>query len=162
VKEAIDSLPPNESLAMYRYARVLYEKHGYETVFIERKVDKLKTLIAFDERHYLKFLLLLSSYNVWTLFLSYMLFVFIVLIVLLPAPYDEFSIIDVNLHEFTQSTLKNYMLNTLAIVSGSDFGQTVVPTGIRGMLLLIIGKVIFYLLIVNFILKKLEAYFKID
>lgn len=162
VKEAIDSLPQKECLAMYRFARVLYEERGYDTAFIERKVNQLKTIVAFDEKHYFKFLLQLSSYNVWTLLLSYLVFICIVLIVLLPAPFSWFSILDVNLHEFVQSTPKNYLLNTLAIVSGSDYGQTIVPTGTRGMLLLITGKIIFYLLIVNFILKKLEDYFSID
>lgn len=162
VKKAIDALPPKERLAMYRYARVLYEERGYDTAFIERMVNQLKTLIALDEKHYLFFFLQLSSYNVWTLLLSYMLFVCVVLIILLPAPFECFSILDVNLHEFAQSAPKNYLLNTLAIVSGSDYGQTVVPIGARGMLLLIAGKIIFYLLIANFILKKLEEYFTID
>lgn len=162
VKDAIDALPRKESLAMYRYARVLYEERGYDTAFIERRVNQLKTLIALNEKHYLKFLLQLSSYNVWTLLLSYLLFVCVVLIILLPAPFECFSILDVNLHEFAQSAPKNYLLNTLAIVSGSDYGQTVVPTGARGMLLIIVGKIFFYLLIANFILKKLEDYFTID
>ena len=162
VIKAINALSRKESLAMCRYTRVIFEKHGFDTTFIESKAKQLKILIAWNEKHYTKYLLLLSSYNVWTLFMSYMFYVCIVLIILLPAPIECFSILDVNLHEFTQNSPKNYLLNTLAIVSGSDFGQTVEPTGTRGMLLLLTGKIVFYLLITNFILKKLEDYFTID
>ena len=162
VEKAIDALPGKERLAMYRYARVLYEERGYDTAFIERKVNQLKTLIALNEKHYLKFVLQLSSYNIWTLLLSYILFVFVVFLIILPAPFGCFSILEINLHPFTQSVPKNYLLNTMAIIADVDCGQTIVPTGARGMLLLIIGKIIFFLLIANFILKKLEDYFTID
>lgn len=162
VKEAIDALPRKESLAMYRYAKVLYEECGYDTTFIERKVCQIKALVALDDKRYLKFLLQLSSYNVWTLLLSYVLFVCIVFFILLPAPSDWFSILNVDLHKYVHSPCKNHLLNTLAMIAGLDCGQTVVPTGMRGMLLLIAGKITFYLLIANFILKKLEEYLTLD
>ena len=69
---------------------------------------------------------------------------------------------DVSLHQFSEIPSVNYFMNTLAIASGEDYGQSIVPVNAGGMLLIIIGKIVFYLLIANFVLKKLSDYFNFD
>lgn len=159
---AIQSLSMKEQLAMYRYANKLYEDCGYETDFLDEKINKLRMCIAWNEHRYGAFLLRLSAYNVWTLLFSYLLFLVIVFLILLPAPYDWMSVLQIDSYDFGFGSLKNHLMNTLALFTDGDYSPDVTPCGLRGLLLVILGKITFYLLIGNFIVKKLSDFFSFE
>ena len=162
VFDAIGALPAKEQLAMCRYASKLYEDCGYETSFLDKKINLLRMKIACNEHRYLSFLLRLSAYNFWTLIGSYLLFLIVVYVVLLPAPYDWMGILQIDPHDFGLGIVKNQLMNVLALVTDGDYAPKIVPCGLRGMALVILGKVLFYLLIGNFIVKKLSDFFSFE
>lgn len=159
---AINSLPYKEQIAMCRFARKSYEEYGYDTAFLDTKINDLQMRVARDEHQYLLYLLKWSGSNVKTLLISYALFVFVVYVVLLPSPFAWMGVLHVEITEFVANPIVNHLINTLAVVSGSDFAPMVFPNSLLGMLLIIFGKIMFYLLIVNFVVKKITDLFSFE
>lgn len=160
--EAVGVLPAKEQLAMCRYASKLYENRGYETTFLDKRINCLRMTIACKEHRYLSCLLRLSAHNLWTLLGSYLLFLVVVYVVLLPAPCESMGILQIELHDFGVGPFKNQLMNVLALVTDGDYAPNITPYGLRGMSLVIFGKVLFYLLIGNFIVKKLSDFFSFE
>ena len=160
--KAICSLPAKEQLAMCRYASGLYENRGYETSFLDKRINCLRMKIAASEHHYVSFLLRLSAHNIWTLLGSYLVFLVIVYVVLLPAPCEWMGILEIEPHNFGLGSFKNQLMNVLALVMDGDYAPEITPCGLRGMALVIFGKVLFYLLIGNFVVKKLSDFFSFE
>ena len=122
----------------------------------------LKMKIAWNENRFLSFLLCLSAHNVWTLIGSYLLFLIVVFVVLLPAPCEWMGVLQVEPHDFSEEPLKNHLMNTIALATGGDYSPKITPTGLKGLLLVILGNVLFYLLIGNYVVKKLSDLFSIE
>lgn len=160
--KAISTLPDKEQLAMCRFANKSYEDYGYDSAFLDVRMNKLKMQMACDEHRYLLYLLRWSGSNLKTLFASYSIFILVVFIVLLPAPFEWMGILKTIPQDFVTNPLINHLINTLAIVSGGDFAPEVAPNGLIGMLLIILGKIVFYLLIGNFIVKKITDFFSFE
>lgn len=162
VIEAINSLPLNEQLAMCRYADKLYDGYSYDTSFLDKRINKLRMCLAWKEHRYLSFLLRLSAHNIWSLLASYLLFLIIVYLILLPAPFEWMGVLQIDLYDFGLSPFKNQVMNTLALITGGEFAPRIIPYGLRGMLLIILGNITFYLLIGNFVVKKLMDFFSFE
>ena len=162
LKHALDYLHPNEQLSLYRYLKSQYNRRGFDASVWDKKINELGLKVAWEQHKYFSLILKLSAYNIGTLLFSYLLFVFVAFLFLHDAPFECMGVLDVSLHQFSEIPSVNYFMNTLAIASGEDYGQSIVPVNAGGMLLIIIGKIVFYLLIANFVLKKLSDYFNFD
>lgn len=159
---ALGYLQPNEQLSLYRYLKSQYNRRGFDASVWDKYINELELKVAWVQHKYVSVILKLSAFNIWTLLFSYLVFVFVVFLVLHDAPFECLGVLDVTLYKFSDIPHVNYFMNTLAIASGEDYGQTIVPVNAGGMLLIIIGKIVFYLLIANFVLKKLSDYFNFD
>lgn len=159
---AISFLSDNEQLAMCRFARKTYDENGYDTSFLDKRINEIKMRIALDKHNYFLFILRWSGSNLKTLLLSYLFFIAVVFIVFLPAPYNWMALFQIDLYEYVGNSFINHLLNTLAIVSGADSAPQIIPSGLVGMILLILGKILFYLLIGNFIIKKIADFFSFE
>ena len=68
-------------------------------------------------------------------------------------------IYDVELKSFSDNETNNYFLNTLGLLTGeSSLSPTIIPVGIIGMTFYCLGKLLFFVLVANFIMKKIEDY----
>jgi len=66
------------------------------------------------------------------------------------------EIYEVNLHNFSENNFVNYIMNTLALVVDNDnFKPQITPLNLRGMIIYVLGGIIFYVLIANFIIRKI-------
>lgn len=159
---AINTLPIREQLVMCRYTEKLYESYYYKTDFLEKKINRLRMQIAWEEKRYGTFFLRLSAQNMWTLLASYVIFLAVVFVVLLPAPFEWMRILHVEPYDFKLNPFMNHIMNTMAMIIGDDYAPKITPYGLRGMILIIIGNILFYLLIGNFVVKKLIDLFSFD
>lgn len=162
LKHALGYLQPNEQLSLFRYLRVQYNRRGFDASIWDKSINEIGMRVAWDQHRYISALLKLSALNIWTLILSYLIFIFVVFLVLHDAPISWLGVLDVTLHNFSDVPSVNYFMNALAIASGEDYGQSVIPVNAAGMLLIIFGKAVFYILIANFVMKKLSDYFSFE
>lgn len=159
VEKACCGLEKKEKLSvLYTTLRLLYMR-GYELDDIQKIITDLKCSIAKEDKKYFLYLRLLLSSNIWWLLFAYLVYVLVVFIILLPAPFSFMEMYNIELKTYSSNSLYNHVMNTLATLTGNDnIAPVITPLGLGGMLNYCLGIILFYLLIVNFVLKKIEDY----
>lgn len=146
---------------MYAVKRMYYIR-GYDTNDIMQKINKLEMKLAFNERHIFKTIRLWMSSSICALMLTYLLYVIIVSCVLLPAPIESMEIFEVSLKKYHDSQCVNHIMNSFAILTGNDdIKPQIIPIGVKGVLVYCLGVLLFYLLLVNYVFKKIENFIQI-
>ena len=131
IKEVVSFLTPKEQLSIYHILRTSYTNLGLETNWIHNSLKRVE----------------ISSYFIYLL---------ILFLVLHPAPHKCLEIYEVNLHNFSENNFANYIMNTLALVVDNDnFKPQITPLNLRGMIIYVLGGIIFYVLIANFVIRKI-------
>lgn len=159
INDVCESLGKREQLSIYYTVRRLFHIRGYDIECISSRITTLEWQIAFKEHRYFKCLRLLIGSNVYALILAYLLYAVIIFLIIHPAPIKFMEVFTVELKEYSDSTALNYLLNSLAILTGNDSIRPVIsPIGFIGMISYCIGIIIFYVLIANFLFKKIEDF----
>lgn len=143
-------------MSIYHILRTSYTNLGLETNWIHNSLKRVEISIAKKEKRWTVFILSYASLNIWTLLLSYFIYLLILFLVLHPAPHKCLEIYEVNLHNFSENNFANYIMNTLALVVDNDnFKPQITPLNLRGMIIYVLGGIIFYVLIANFVIRKI-------
>lgn len=162
IKQVIAFLTPNEQLPIFNMLHLKYVSLGLETNWIDSDYKKIEILLAKKEKKIIKLILNYASLNIGTLLLVYLVYILLVFILIHPAPFQWMEIFAIELHDFSSNSHLNYIMNTLALITNSDnFGPKVTPLNIIGMISYIIGIIVFYVLISNFIIRKIADYMNI-
>lgn len=162
IKDVVQHLEPKQKVSiMYSTKRMFYIR-GYEVENITEIINSLEMKVAWKEKHYRKAIRLWMSSSLTALLLTLLLYVVIISFVMLPAPVEWMVIFDVSLKNYTSSPLGNHLMNSIAVLIGNDnISPSITPIGIKGMVVYCIGVLLFYLLIANYALKKIENYITI-
>lgn len=161
IKEVVKPLEQKQRVSVLHTARRLMYMRGYEVddVVDEIRNQKIKVARKGNLKQKLYALCLWMSARWWALLLSYLAYIVILCFVLLPAPYKWMELFVLEYKPYDDSFLWNHILNTLALLTGNDnLSPVITPTGIVGMIVYVIGIVLFYLMIGNFVLRQLEDY----
>ena len=146
---------------MYSTKRMFYIR-GYEVENITEIINRLEMIVAWKEKHYRKAIRLWMCSSLTALLLTLLLYVIIISCVMLPAPLECMEFFDISLKNYTASPFWNHLMNSIAVMTGNDdISPSIIPIGIKGMLVYSIGVLLFYLLIANYALKKIENYITI-
>ena len=82
-----------------------------------------------------------------------------VMIVLLPAPLECMQFFEIDYNDYSNNEISNCIMNTFALLTGNDdISPKVKPIGFGGLAVYIIGEILFYLIIGNFVYRKIEDY----
>lgn len=145
--------------SLFQVARRLYGLNGYEPDDLSEYVSKLDLKIAISENKYPKAICLILSSNICTVLVSYLFYVIVVGLIMVPAPYKWMELFYVELNEFSSNPFINHIANTLALITGNDsISPSIMPNGILGMIVYCVGIILFYFFFVNFLFKKLEDF----
>ena len=160
--DVVHHLEPKQKVAiMYSTKRMFYIR-GYEVENITEIINRLEMTVAWKEKHYRKAIRLWMCSSLTALLLTLLLYVIIISCVMLPAPLECMEIFDVSLKNYTASPFWNHLMNSIAVLTGNDdISPSITPIGIKGVLVYSIGVLLFYLLIANYALKKIENYITI-
>ncbi len=145
--------------SLFQLARRLYVLNGYEPDELAGYISKLNFEIAKSEHKYLRAICLFLSSNIWTVLLSYLFYVFVVGLMILPAPYKWMELFYIEFKDFSSNSFFNHFANTLALIIGNEnISPVIIPNGLLGIMVYCIGVVLFYFFFANFLLKKLEDF----
>lgn len=97
----------------------------------------------------------LSSYNLYSLVLSLLFFASIYVIILVPTDNHLLHCFEIEYQDFSSNAVTNHILNCLTSLFAIKPAMEVKVLNIFGIGLLILGKVIFYVIVVNFVLRRL-------
>lgn len=161
IKATITPLSLKQRVSILNTARRLMYMRGYDVDDITNEIRNQETNIAWEGnlRQKLYAVCLWMSARWWALLLSYILYIVLLTIILLPVPFKWMELFIFESKQYSESFLINHIINCLALLTGNDdISPMITPTGIGGMIAYIIGVILFYLIIGNFVLRKLEDY----
>lgn len=156
---ACKGLDNKRKLSIFYYIRRICYKRGIEISGLDNKISMLEYKNAWKNKERCKSIRLFISSNIWALLLAYVIYLLIVFICIHPAYFNWMGVYDIELKYFSENETNNYFLNTLGLMTGdSDLSPTINPNGFIGMLSYCFGKLMFFVLVANFLMKKIEDY----
>lgn len=107
----------------------------------------------------LTFLSLILGHKIWIMLGSYALFLVVISLMLLPAPFEWMEILNSKLVTVSQISFLNYPANALIWLFGINYSPfCITPIGITGVMVYCLGKIFAFLFIGNFLFQKLSSY----
>lgn len=161
IKYVVKYLEPQQSVSILHTARRLMYMRGYDVDDLLYEIRSIETNIAWkgNLKQKIYSICLWMSVRWWALSLSYLVYLIILNVILLPAPYKWMELFILEYKQYDDSFLWNHVINILALITGNnDLSPQIIPTGMIGMIVYIIGVILFYLIIGNFVLRKLQDY----
>lgn len=161
ILKIIKLLNLNEQLAILNYllSSLAREFPEMEKEWIQDAIKRVKIKKIIKEKKYHLYpqaILLFSSLSIYKLILALSFFIFIVFVTLLPAPRAWMAVFHIKYANYADTFYLNHFLNILSNFCDIDNGCEILALNYLGLLVQICGKVLFILLIANFIYKKLS------
>lgn len=103
---------------------------------------------------YIKLMLHLSTYNIFTILFTVFLLFIVTFIVLLPAPFEKWEIYKVTYHSYSEVFIVNHFVNILTSLFAIDNQFKIEPNSLFGVFSLITLKLFYVIFIVNYLYKK--------
>ena len=157
---AINQLNYRERLSVLNYlnSTVAREFPDFDRAVIIDFIKKVKIEKIVKDKDIAKFpqaFILFSSLDIEKLLLVLAVFFILTVIILLPAPFGWMELFEIDYHHFSNSFILNHILNIFSLFGGFSNGMEIIAINSMGVLLLLVGKIAFVLLIVNFVYKKI-------
>ena len=143
------------------YLKYLLETLSYETTWLSNTIFKKKLKLA-KKRKSLKYLLLLSSQNLWTILLSILLLYLIECIILLPAPLPCMEWFSFQKVSISNNAFINHLANVITLHFDCIDNSAKISFTTLGLVSLVLWNVVYVVVGVNFLFKSLFASFNID
>lgn len=102
-----------------------------------------------------------SSYNIFTLAISLIVFVLISMGIFSPAPCEFMEVLHITKINISQDAFLNHLSNVLLYTFDFDDTMKIVPLDIVGVVVIIVLRIFMLLIIVNFLVKEFINRFKI-
>ena len=116
-------------------------------------------IIAWNNRKIFKWIRIAAGSTWKGLFFTYLFCIGIVVLILLPAPYNWMEQFHLVLKCYSENDIINYFCNAIALINGSEtISPTFTPQGSIGLFVYLLIKCTIYVLIGNFVYKKIELY----
>ncbi len=159
IKNIIMLMPIDKRLSLLYTTRRYYTINGYNTDTISKEICTQKIKYEWRKGKYLNCFLLKVGNDFCGLLLGFFIYAIITMLILLPAPYKQMAFFNVKFKVYSPHPILNYPLNALCLITGnSSISPSLVPNGIKGVIIYIIGVLFWYVLVINFLFKKIENY----
>lgn len=150
----------HEQLLLAQNTYRLLKTSGFdeESKKLKKIINSKKTNLIKNQSYYfgkyLKLLLHLSTYNIFTI-LSTISFLFLIsFIVLLPAPFENWQYFKVIYHTYSDIFIINHFVNVLTNVFGIESNFKIETGSLFGIFSIITIKLFYLIFIVNYLYKK--------
>ena len=143
------------------YLKYLLETLSYETAWLSNKIFEKKLKIAKKNKS-IKYLLLLSSRNLWTILISILSLYFIECIILLPAPLSCMEWYTFQKVFISSNAFINHLANVITLHFDCIDNSAKISFTTLGLVSLVLWNVVYVVVGVNFLFKNLFASFNVD
>jgi hypothetical protein len=160
IEKLINLLEYKEQISVLQYAISVTKRelpeHNKEW-FVEKKhkceIDHIwsqKTINLFPKAFFLY-----SGLNISRLLLTLLLFFLLTCLILLPSPKFFFPFFNITYDNYSESFIINHFLNIFSLFADIDNDFKIKPINWFGLISLVLGKISFIILIVNFFYRKI-------
>lgn len=158
----LQGIDPERKLKLLNYlnSKLKITGHDYLCESCKEYIHECELNVPFDKKSvkaWMKYILLLSSVSLKHILISLLLLYVIFVIILLPAPLPFMELFKVQYKDFSNYFIVNHLFNVLRLLFDFEKSMEVMPINWIGVILAILGKVIFITLIAHFLVKKLTA-----
>jgi hypothetical protein len=161
IEQLIQYLPSNEQISILQYitsvsARELPE---HDRTWFVTRIHQSEIKQIFESKNYIQYpktVFLYLGQSVVRLLLGLTVLFIITCLILLPASIDSFAIFEVSYEIYSQNSMLNHIMNVLALFADLNNNLKVEPIGLFGLLVIIIGKLLFITFIINFFYYKIS------
>ena len=160
--ECVESVSVEKRVSLYAYICNLYKSYGYDYDELEQLKKQSEIDLAWQKKSYIKYFLKWTSFNLTRLLIAYAVIIISLGLAMLPAPYEWMAFFTVKMDAFYEQGFMNHVANTLSYFCLSDkFGPEIAPTGICGIVVYSIFWLINFVLVGNYLTRKLLEKFYI-
>lgn len=143
------------------YLKYLLETLSYETAWLSKILFEKKLKLA-KEKKSIKYLLLLSSRNLWTILISILVLYIIECIILLPAPLPCMEWYAFQKAPISSNAFFNHLANVITLHFDCVDNSAKISFTTLGLAFLVIWNFVYVVIGVNFLFKNLFATFNVD
>jgi hypothetical protein len=130
-----------------------YDKEWF--VLKKNRIQIKDILQDFKLNKTLKLTALFAGLNIYTLFIALSLVFLTTYIILLPSPFSFLEIFEIKYDKYSSCFIVNHFLNILTLFADFDNEFKITPLNWFGTIMMVFGKVMFIILIVNFVFTKI-------
>jgi hypothetical protein len=134
-----------------------YEEEAHTVELELNKLELKNTWEKYRVKRPFKLLFHLTTFNLCSIVISILIIPIIGIILFYPFGTPIFHLYDVSYEHITNDFISNHIANCLMTFVGFD-GISIKPTGIFGSLLILFGKIMFFVAIFNFFLDKMSKH----
>lgn len=146
---------------LFVYCKTVLNWYSYNDKWLDNYIYQAKLTIA-KKNYWIKYILLLSSKNIFSILLTLLIMFSIECIVLSPAPQKWMELYNVSYADFSSCTIINHVLNIISLHFDCIDNAAKLRVTSFGLILLMLWYSIYILLGVNFLFKNLFANIHID
>jgi hypothetical protein len=154
-------LSVEQQISLLTLTENLLNKSGYDSSWITPIIRKTRLKYAF-KKNKVKYALLLSSWNIWSIFISILFMFFMECIVLLPAPFQWMVICDFEKQQICENETLNHLLNVITLHFDCVSNSASISFTSCGLIVLVVWSLLYMVVGVNFLFKNLFANFEIE
>lgn len=159
IEEVVKLLEVKQRLSILCLVRRLFVMRGYDTDDLSFIITKTEISASFAAHSWFRGIRIWLGASLLRVTLVYLFYVIVLCLVLLPAPYRWMGLFEVTMNQYCSNFFFNHIANVLGLISGSDdISPTIIPANFVGMVVFSLSKLLFYLIFINYILKKMEEY----
>lgn len=158
---AIKYLELKEQLELLFYTKRFLKTKGFcdNLIIVDKRIVLLRKKIALKGKEFFKFFSLWMSSSIRALFLTLFLYSLTTTLIMLPAPVKWMGIFKIQNYTFYENEFINSFLNSLLFMTGGNSAQPIIePSCPLGVIVYVLIISLFYLIIVNFVFRKIENY----
>lgn len=150
-----------QQFRLLSYTQYLLETLSYESTWLNIHYRKLQLELA-KEKNIVKYILLLSSWNIWTIIISIFILYFIECLILLPAPFHFMEWYSLQKVTLSSNCFINHLVNVLSLHFSCIDNSAKVSFTAPGILALVCWNLLYIVVGVNFLFKNLLSNFDVD
>lgn len=158
----IECLEPQKSLNLLLYLKKTLQKSFDDIKWLDAPISKTKIRIYISKHNILMALLYLSTYSLANMLISLAILYIIVCLILFPVAHPVIPMFEIQYGTFDSNTIINHFINIGGLIFNIDIGCKVTSISLGGFILYAIGKLLFWIVITNFIFLKLEKKLSIE
>lgn len=153
------SLSQQVSIYKYLIRQLKINAHTNDKIiWCEECIKKTEIKLLLKECKFgnsIKLVLAFSSYNIYMLIISFLILLIVINAILLPESYLGFKLFEITYAKYTDDFLTNHIINIMNyLFNFYNNGFNIITDNIVKVLILLILKILFYLIIINFIFKQ--------
>jgi hypothetical protein len=159
IVEAVSVLDIQQQKSVFLLARRLMIVRGYDVEELTYLIEELEHKVKWVEGKYGRAVVLWMSHRWWALLATYLGYAILLFLLLLPTPFSYPALFQIEYKTYSNIFLLNHGMNILCLMTGNDsISPAVIPLNVFGVVLYVLGILLYYLILVNFVQRKLSNY----